>query len=87
MTYAQNVSARLLRSFRSAPLKAILGTILLLVMLVLAACGSGPTNGPTTTATTLTSIVSNTSTAQQGATSGPGLTTTGVSASSTAGLC
>jgi len=84
MNYAQKLSTTLLCSFRSAPLKATLGTILLLATLMLAACGSGSANSPTSTAASLTSLTSNTSTTQQTTTSGPASSTTTVATASTA---
>src|SRR5437660_1670993 len=86
MTHAQNVLAPLIHSFRSVPLsEAIISTVLLLVMLVLAACGSSPTNTPTSTATSSAATsTSTTSAPQQTVTSGPGTTTTAVSPGSTA---
>ena len=84
MNYAQKLSTTLLRSFRSAPLKATLGTLLLLAILILAACGSGPANASTSTDAALTSITSNTSTTQQTTTSGPRSSTTAVATGSAA---
>ncbi len=88
MTYAHNVSATLTRSFRFVPLKTLIGTMLLMVMFVLAACGSGPANPSTTKATgaavTSTSILSSTSSTGQTSSTGPGTSTTAVSTGSTA---
>jgi hypothetical protein len=86
MTDPQNAPATLTRAFRPVPLsEKIIGTVLLLVVLVLPACGSSPTNTPTPTATSSAATpTSTTSAPQQTATSEPGATTTAFSPSSTA---
>ena len=69
MTYAHSAPAPLTRTFRPVTLsKAVLGTALLLVVLVLPACGSSPAATPTSTAAA----------PQQTATTGPGTTVTTV---------
>jgi hypothetical protein len=78
MTDPQNAPATLTRAFRPVPLsEKIIGTVLLLVVLVLPACGSSSTNTPTPTATSSAATATSTTSApQQTATSEPEATTT-----------
>ncbi len=83
MTHSHSAPIPMTHSFRLVTLlKAIIGTLLLLIFLALSACGSGSTNTPTPTATR--SPITPTPAPQQTATSLPGDTTTAVSPATTA---
>ncbi len=83
MTHAHNAPTPLTRSFCPVPLsQAIIVTVLLLIFLVLPACGSVLVSTPTPTATS--SPATPTSAPQQTATSAPGATTTTVLPTTTA---